>query len=440
MSTIFIDSLTLDAKLGVYEHEQGIVQAIALDIEVATGQVARAARSEALADTTDYEILANTAREVVAQRHFPLVETLATAVAEALLELPAVERARVRIHKLGCFAGVAAAGVEVELERQQQRPQRPLRMALDTLAGVGDLPVVVVGAGAAGLAAALWTWRLGHPAVLIERLPQLGGQLQLVHFRMFDLPGLPALSGAELTQRLYQQLPPQTRLVQAELAAIELATDSTRLALHDPDGRIHNIAASAVILAMGLRRRALGASGEGSFQGRGILETASKGLSALAKQSAVVIGGGDAACENALKLACFASEVHLVYRRAELSARAEFRQRVLAHPRIKPHPERRVLAFEGSGQLEAVRLDTGETLDARWALVRVGWLPNSTGLPARWLDEGGYVRCEPNLQVQGAPGVFVAGDLRRPAAFAVASAIGDGACAASSALQWLERP
>ncbi|MBW2730773.1 MAG: dihydroneopterin aldolase [Deltaproteobacteria bacterium] len=429
---IFIEGLQLSARIGVYRKERGRKQPLRIDIEVEVEDLHRAARSERLRHTLNYEKLAEAARRVVERRHYPLVETLADTIAREVLQLPRVQLVRVRLHKLGCIEGAESAGAEVEL-RHEDRDPRLAPLPTSDLATLKPR-VTIVGGGVAGLSAALWCWRLGHPALLLEPSERLGGQLHLVHFMMFDLPGQPPISGVSLAKRFWRLTPPETRWAQGALEAIHEHEDGCELDIEFGNGERTHVTSEAVILAMGLRRRRLAVPGERGLMGRGILSTASRDISQVGGQKALVVGGSDGACENALKLAAAGSVVTLVHRGPQLTARQEFQQALTQDPRIEVRLQARVVRFLGDDWLEGVELHHGERIEARWALIRVGWHPNSEALPEAWLNQRGYVRSGVDLRVEGTQRIFVAGDLRDPAAPSVAAAAGDGACAAKAAL------
>lgn len=439
MGKIFIQGLAVEARVGVYKREHGKRQPLSFDLEVAFADVARAAVSEELADTLNYEQLASIAREVVERRHYPLVETLARTIGQELLRLPGVVSARVRLRKIGCLPGVDAAGTELRVEREafEEADDHPRAVGSELVAD--EEPLVVVGGGVAGLAATLWCARLGRPALLIDPGPQLGGQLHQVHFEMTDLPGMPPSNGIALARRLWTALPRATRWWTARLSACQADADGATLTVVDDQGAERIVRARALIVAMGLSRRSIAVPGERELRGRGLLATASRGIEGLAGERVAVIGGGDGACENALKLVRAGAHVVLLHHGAALSAREEFRRAVGDEPAIELRLGATVARFCGTEALEAVELDDGSRIAARHALVRVGWVPHSRSLPAAWLDEGGYVRCDPSLRVVGEARVFVAGDLRNPPAPSVAASVGDGANAAKGATQLLDQ-
>jgi len=433
---IFISDLRLQARVGVNPGEQGAEQPVVIDIWVGVDSLPKAARTERLRHTVDYVGVTHAAREVVAARHYPLVESLATHIAEAVLDRPGAAWARVRLRKLKCLRYASGAGVEVELHREERSPE-PVPDLLDR----GE-EVVIVGGGVAGMAAALWCARLGHPALLVDAGAQLGGQLHMVHGLMEDIPATPPMTGAQLAAGLWRQFAQHGgRWVRGRLTGIEEAADACHLAV-ELDGKRREVAARVVILAVGVRRRELGVAGERELLGRGVLHTGAKGHAALTGRHVAVVGGGDAAYENALILARAGAHVTLLHRGETPSARLQFRGEVARERRITVRPGTEVRRFVGEERLEALELETpggAETLAAHAALVRVGWVPNSGPLPAAWRDERGFVRAGPDGQVPGAPRVFVAGDLLGRPAPSVAASCGTAATAAAAAVVLLER-
>jgi thioredoxin reductase (NADPH) len=154
----------------------------------------------------------------------------------------------------------------------------------------------------------------------------------------------------------------------------------------------------------------------------------------LAGRPVAVVGGGDAAFENALLLAATGSEVDLIVR-DEVRARSEFRERVAGEPRIRVHRDAKVAAILGGEQVTAVRIERGsrfEEFPTRGVVIKIGVLPNSewcrSCVPT---DAEGYVRVNGDLATT-ARGVWAAGDLVRPLPPSIPVAIGQGAQAASA--------
>jgi thioredoxin reductase (NADPH) len=443
---IFVSDLRLSAQVGVNPGEQGALQPIVVDLRVEIEDMERAARSERLVDTMDYVGIARTARRVVEERHYPLVESLAAAVARAILAKPGAISVGVKVRKLDCLRNASSAGVEVELELDDLDEALP-PMSLEGEAAEED--VVVVGGGAAGFAAALWCWRLGHPALVVDPDPRLGGQLLLAHRPMTDLPGMNPMTGPHLARRLVRQLAGiRGRWLRASLVGIEADERGCTLALDEAaPGPVRSLRARTVVCAMGVRRRALGVPGERELAGRGLLATAALGAEELAGRRVVVVGGGDSACENALLLAGAGARVALVHRGSRLGGRTLLRAAIEGHPSVERWLGCEVEAFSGTERLEAVELvqRSGEAppperrrLPADAALVRVGWVPCSEALPRGWLDTRGFLSADARGCVAGTGRVFGAGDLLGEIAPSVATAFGTGTTAARAAVEVLE--
>lgn len=442
---IVISELRLPARVGVNPGEQGSEQPIVVDVWLETEDPDRPVLSEQLVDTVDYVTVARTVRKVVERRHYPLVETLAAEAARAVLDLDGVTRVGLKLQKLDCMRRASAAGVEVELERQAPA-LRPTPLDAGQ-ALTGEVDIAVVGGGAAGLSAALWCWRLGHPALLLDVRARLGGQLHMVHGAMPDIPGLPPVRGPALVERLERQFMGYGgRWLRARMLGLEQQGAGWRLKL-EPAGEggsseTPSLKARAVILALGSRRRALGVPGERALLGRGLLYTAARGAEQQVGRDVMVVGGGDSACENALILQRAGARVTVVHRGEQLTAREQFAAAVRTSPEITLHLQTRVRRFLGEQSLQGAELGFpagSKTLDLDAALVRIGWQPNSEGLPPGWVDSRGFVRRDGEANVTDAAGVFVTGEVGGPISSSVAAAFGGGAAAAMSAVRYLER-
>ncbi|HML47675.1 MAG TPA: FAD-dependent oxidoreductase, partial [Clostridia bacterium] len=198
--------------------------------------------------------------------------------------------------------------------------------------------------------------------------------------------------------------------------------------------------AKAVILAMGAQSRRLSVPGEDELSGRGVSWCATCDGALFRGKIVAVIGGGNAAVEEALYLSALCSQVHLIHRRDEFRAERVLGERAKANPNINIHWDSVVEAFEGQNRLENLRLKNVRTgqiqaLPASGAFVAIGKLPD-TALVADQLplNETGYVVAGEDTRT-GLRGVYAAGDLRVKPLRQVATAVADGAVAATMALQ-----
>jgi thioredoxin reductase (NADPH) len=291
--------------------------------------------------------------------------------------------------------------------------------------------VIVLGAGAAGLSAALWCDELGLKTLVLEREPEIGGQLLRVFNPIENHLGAPtAQNGRELRDRITEQIEQrnfQLRL-NVNIDSVDLSAKTVFLANGE------NLSARALVLATGVSRRKLNVEGENEFRGRGILESGKRDASVAEGKAVCVIGGGDAAAENALILAERAVKVYLIHRRSEFRARSEFLDKINENPKIKTLPETRVIRIYGGETVEKIELQNraGETFQiaVKAIVIRIGVEPNTEFFRGQIeLDSGNYIkinsRCETNLE-----NVFAVGDVANPIAPTVSSAVGMGATAA----------
>lgn len=297
--------------------------------------------------------------------------------------------------------------------------------------------LVIVGAGAAGLTAAATAAAEGLEVLVVEHLAP-GGQVATVE-RIRNFPGFPdGIGGYELGPLLQQQ---------AEDAGAAFLLDSVeRIAPRDGGFLVGcaqgEVRALAVILAMGSRRRALGVPGEAELEGRGVSHCASCDGHFFRGKAVVVAGGGDSAFDEADILAGQAERVVIMHHGAAPVAQPRTVARVAARPNVRLLAHARIAAIEGDGAVERVLVDLPEGRRAEPAaglFVHVGLEPNSA-LVADLVetDAAGRIVADASLRTS-LPGLFVAGDLRSGATALLASAAGDGASAAMSAVRHLRQ-
>ncbi len=294
-----------------------------------------------------------------------------------------------------------------------------------------DYDVAIIGGGPAGMSAALWSAELGIRAVLIEERSELGGQLLYVHNRIENYPGVSAANGRELRDLFVKSL--EGRKFDLRLSSPVTATDLTAKKLTLESGEI--IHSKSIIIATGVRRRKLNVPGEDEFLGRGILTSGAKEAESVKGKTVLIVGGGDAALENALILSKHANHVTIVHRRKSFSARNEFIRRVETNQRISVRLISQVTRFSGSNRLEQAEIIKGDTnstskLDVEAALVRIGVIPISDLFQDQLvLDSQGYIPINSACQTS-VEQVYAVGDAARPISQTVANAVGDGTSAA----------
>jgi len=291
--------------------------------------------------------------------------------------------------------------------------------------------VVIIGAGPAGLSAALWCDELGLDTLMLEEREDVGGQLALIHNRIDNYLGLQADNGLQLRELFAAQTRDCEFDLWTNVQIDKVDLKARRIVLRSGE----ELQSITIIIATGLRRRKLGIPGEDEFTGRGIIESGKRDRDSVAGKDVCVIGGGDAAAENALLLAEVCPTVTMINRSRKLRARREFSEQLHTHHCITVFPESNVRRIIGNDQVEAVEIErTGAIKPFQMAvqgvLIRVGFEPNTDLIRGQLdLDDGGYVRVD-SRQETTVENVFAIGDVANPTAPTVAGAVGSGATAA----------
>ncbi|MBD0371581.1 MAG: FAD-dependent oxidoreductase [Pyrinomonadaceae bacterium] len=291
--------------------------------------------------------------------------------------------------------------------------------------------VIIIGAGAAGLSAALWCDELGLDTLLIERDAEVGGQLLRVYNPVENYLGVRASNGRELLERFNEQVEGADfdLWTQAEIESVDLKARRVRLRSGE------DLRAISIIIATGVRRRRLNVPGEEELKGRGVAESGARDREWLAGKDVCVVGGGDAAAENALMLAEVCPTVTLVHRGQSLRARREFSERLKSEHRVTVFTEatlERIIGFERVEAVEIRRKGAFKSFQVavQAVLIRIGVEPNTELFRDQLeLDERGYIRVT-GEQETSIEQVFAVGDVSNPLAPTIAGATGAGATAA----------
>ena len=291
--------------------------------------------------------------------------------------------------------------------------------------------VVIIGAGPAGISAALWCDELGLDTLVLEQQEEIGGQLLSVYNPIENYPGLRAHNGRELLSRFSEPIGQADFDLWTNVEIESVNLKAKRISLQSSE----ELQSISIIIATGVRRRQLGIPGEEEFVGHGIIESATRDRELFAGKDVCVIGGGDAAAENALLLAEVCPTVTIVHRGKSLKARREFVERLDANHCITVFTESVVTCMLGNEELEAVEILRKDALKpfqmaVRGVLVRAGFKPNSELFCEELqLDEKGYIVVT-GQQDTSVANVFAVGDVSNPLAPTISGATGAGATAA----------
>ncbi|MDR1788123.1 MAG: FAD-dependent oxidoreductase [Treponema sp.] len=311
-----------------------------------------------------------------------------------------------------------------------------------------DVDLLVIGAGPAGLSAGQYGARAGLKTLVLEKTAP-GGQALLID-RLENYPGWgaggEALSGFDFIQNLQTQMADfGASLLNEEAVAIKKDGSLFRVTLAGGAEKT----AAAVILATGALRRTLGVPGEARYTGRGVSYCATCDGPFFRRKKVFVIGGGDAACDEAWFLARLASKVVVVHRRDRFRAQRALAERVLCHPAIEVRFNTILREIKGDDDavssvvLERLPVTPTESEplvyedDGAAVFIFAGTEPQSGLAPDAAKDEAGYLRTGARMETS-LPGLFAAGDLRAGAFRQVVTACADGAAAAHYAAAWID--
>jgi thioredoxin reductase (NADPH) len=299
--------------------------------------------------------------------------------------------------------------------------------------------VVIIGAGPAGLTAALYAGRARVKTVLLERGAP-GGQL-LNTEAIEDYPGFDHITGPELAQRMADQAVKfGVDLETARVTGIHRRGD--KQVVQTEDGEY----VADVILTAGGEPLKLGIPGENEFQGRGVSQCAVCDGAFFKEEEVAVVGGGDAALEEGVFLTRFAKKVYIIHRREQFRAQAILVEAARKNPKVELVTNTIVTEIKGEdGQVKEITLKdvvTGQTrpLNVTGVFVFIGFQPNVQFFDHREHvehDPLGFIVTDSTMQTS-LPGVYAAGDVRSQLTRQITTAVGDATTAAIDAVKKLE--
>ncbi len=297
---------------------------------------------------------------------------------------------------------------------------------------------IIVGAGPAGLTAAIYAGRARLETLLIEKISP-GGQAMLTD-AIENYPGFPGgISTAELVERLTRQV--KELGIEIELADIQRIEKPKEFKLFSEEDKEYS--AKAVIIATGAQPKRLNIPGEKELLGRGVSYCAICDAPLFRGKEILVIGGGDKAVEEALYLKRFGKSVKLIHRRDKLRATGILRDRVEKDKSIEIIWNSVVKEIRGKQNVQSVLLEDVHSrqqrdLEIEGVFVSVGIIPDTELLRGKAnLDESGYILTDDMLKTS-LGGLFACGDCRRRPLAQVITACAEGAIAAVSLSKYLE--
>ncbi len=294
---------------------------------------------------------------------------------------------------------------------------------------------IIIGAGPAGMTAALYAARSNLKVALIEGgLP--GGQMNNTS-DIENYPGYANISGPELAEKMFEPLENLgVEHLYGFVEAVEDHGDVKKVITDDEEFETRT-----VIVATGSKHRLLGVPGEEELNSRGVSYCAVCDGAFFRDQDLLVVGGGDSAVEEAIFLTQFAKSVTIVHRRDELRAQKVLQDRAFANEKIKFIWDSVVKEIKGENRVESVEIEnvkTGQVTDQAFGgvFIYVGLDPVSDFVQELQIrDQAGWIVTDDHMKTSVA-GVFAVGDVRQKDLRQVTTAVGDGAIAGQEAYKY----
>lgn len=295
--------------------------------------------------------------------------------------------------------------------------------------------IVIIGAGPAGMTAAMYAKRAERDVLLLGR-PDIASQITLSEL-VENWPGVRSISGLELIEQFKDQI-----------VALDVETESRQITniskqdsfftLSSPDGDIET---RSVIVGTGAYPRKLGIPGEDEFVGRGVSYCATCDGPFFRDLEVAVIGGGDTAIKEALYLSKICKKIHVIHRRDCLRAEKINQRRIFDANNVEFHWDAVAKKIEGqmgvdSVTVENIRTNEESLINVQGVFIFVGILPSTDFIDVE-KDKDGFIKTNQEMKTS-VSGVFAAGDCRSKRLRQVVTAVGDGATAAVAAEDYLD--
>jgi thioredoxin reductase (NADPH) len=297
--------------------------------------------------------------------------------------------------------------------------------------------MVVIGAGAAGLTAALYGVRAGMNVIVLEKMG-VGGQIILTQ-DVENYPGFPSISGPDLMDKFEEHVKKfGVEIKYEEVMGVEPREKSYKVTTDEKEYET-----IAIIVATGSQPRKLHVDGEKEFIGRGVSYCAVCDGPFYKDKEVAVIGGGDAAIKEAIYLTQIVKKISVIHRRDKLRAEKILQDQAFANQKIEFIWNSVVDHIDGKDKFDGITIkdvnepDKLRKLDVAGVFVYIGHIPNTKFIDIVRKTEGGLILTDDCL-LTSARGIFAAGDCRETCLRQIATCVGDGALAAYNAGEYVE--
>jgi thioredoxin reductase (NADPH) len=301
--------------------------------------------------------------------------------------------------------------------------------------------LIIIGAGPAGLTAALYAARYRLKTLVLEKLA-VGGQI-ILSSSIENFPGFPGgISTEELVSRMKKQIDDLGLGIEMS-EALEIKADANPAACaYSVKTQDRTFLTRTIIIATGAHWKRLGVEGEERLIGKGVSYCATCDAPLFRNKDVAVVGGGDKAIEEAIFLTAYARSVSVVHRRDRLRAAEILQEKSRVNPKIKFILESKVEEIIGQNKVEALKIRNlktagAEDLSCQGVFIFIGIKPNTDFLKKQLeTDEAGFIMADENMQTS-CQGIFACGDCRKKSLYQVINGCGEAAVAAHSVHSYL---
>ena len=299
--------------------------------------------------------------------------------------------------------------------------------------------VVIIGAGPAGMSAAIYARRARLSCIVIEKTGGSGGQV-LSTYEVDNYPGITGVGGFELAEAFRAHCEKlEVEFVSDEVVGIDAEHEVKRVFGEERDYECRTI-----VIATGARHAKLKVPGEEEHSGMGVSYCATCDGAFFRNRTVAVVGGGDVAAEDAIFLARMCRQVYVIHRRNELRAALSLQEKLFSLPNVEMVWNTVVEEICGEGRVTSLMVRDVQTeqvtsLEVDGVFVAVGILPNSNEFTGKLtVNESGYIVAGEDCATS-IPGVFAAGDVRQKELRQIITAAADGANAITGVQKYLIR-
>ncbi len=300
-----------------------------------------------------------------------------------------------------------------------------------------EADVVVIGAGPAGMTAALYASRANLKTIMLEKGAPGGEMINTADVENY--PGYSLISGPELSAKMYEgAMRFGAEHVYGDVQKLEVKDDLKYITTSDKQ-----YVAPVVIVATGSHHRRLGVPGEDKLTGQGVSYCAVCDGFFFRDRHLVVVGGGDSATEEGVYLTQFAEKVTIIHRRDELRAQQILQERAFDNPKVDFIWDSVVEEIQGEQNVTGVQIRNRKTdeisvFPCEGVFVYIGLIPNSDIVEGLGItDEEGWIITNEKMETS-IPGLFAVGDVRQTPLRQIATAVGDGSHAGHMAYQYMQ--